>query len=93
MAAYVYVLTNKHNKVLYTGVTKDLRLRLVEHSRGSSWFTAKYKTSKLVYYEYFGGIEDAIAREKRIKNMSHAEKHTLISSRNKTWQDLTETLT
>ena len=93
MKGYVYVLTNKHNKVLYTGVTKDLRLRLKEHSQGSSWFTTKYKTSKLFCYEYFDSTEDAIAREKKLKNMSHTEKHNLISGRNKTWQDLTETPT
>jgi putative endonuclease len=60
MAAYVYILTNKHNKVLYTGVTSDLKRRLKEHAQGISRFTAKYKTTKLVYYERLGGIEQAI---------------------------------
>jgi putative endonuclease len=93
MVAYVYVLTNKHNRVLYTGVTGNLRARLVEHKEGASWFTAKYKTNKLVYYEYHEGIESAIVREKKIKNMSREQKLRLISSKNETWQDLTETLT
>ncbi len=62
MTGYIYVLTNKHKKVLYTGVTGDLKQRLEEHANGSSWFTTKYKTDKLVYIEFFENIEDAIAR-------------------------------
>lgn len=92
MAAYVYILTNKHNKVFYTGITSDLRRCLIEHKEGISWFTAKYKTVKLVFYERLGGVEDAIAREKRIKNLSHSKKHALISSKNRNWEDLTGTL-
>ncbi len=92
MAAHVYILTNKHNKVLYTGVTGNLNRRLIEHAQGISWFTAKYKTSKLVYYDCLDGIEAAIAREKKIKNMSRAEKLSLISNANPDWQDLSDTL-
>ncbi len=92
MKGYAYILTNKHNRVLYTGVTNDLKRRLVEHAQGASWFTFKYKTEKLVYYEYFENIEDAVAREKRLKNMPRAKKISLIDTKNETWQDLTETL-
>lgn len=90
---YVYIMTNKWNKVLYTGVTSDLKRRVHEHKekilRG---FTTRYSVNKLVYYEVTGSIEGAILREKQIKGGSRKDKIELINSVNKGWQDLFETL-
>lgn len=69
---YVYIITNKNKTVLYTGVTNDLARRLVEHidniEKGRKTFTAKYKCKHLLYYEEYGWIQEAIAREKEIKD-------------------------
>lgn len=92
MNGYIYVLTNKHNKVLYTGVTSDLKKRLVEHLEGSSRFTYKYKTNKLVYVEFYENIEDAIKREKKLKRFTRQQKLDMITSANERWENLTETL-
>ena len=87
---YVYILTNKNNTVLYTGVTSNLLKRLEEHREGmhSNAFTRKYNCNKLVYFEGFNRIEDAIAREKQIKGGSRAKKEALIFSINADWRDL-----
>ena len=67
-AGYIYILTNKNNRVLYAGVTNDLIRRIYEHKeKVISGFTKKYNLTKLVYYEIFSRIDDAIAREKQIK--------------------------
>ena len=68
---YVYILTNKNKTVLYTGVTNDLRRRLKEHKKKTNpkSFTARYNIEFLVYYEHFGWIQLAIAREKEIKDL------------------------
>lgn len=89
---YVYILTNKNNTVLYTGVTSNLLKRLEEHREGihSNAFTRKYNCNKLVYYEGFNRIEDAIAREKQIKGGSRAKKEALICSINADWRDLSD---
>jgi len=88
---WVYIMTNVGNTVLYTGVTNDLRRRVAEHkSRRGSKFTSKYNVTKLVFYESFGRIQDAIAAEKTIKAGSHAKKVKLIESANPQWQDLYE---
>ena len=86
----IYILTNKNNTVLYTGVTSDLRKRLYEHKNKShpSGFTARYNVSKLVYFEVFSLIEEAIAREKQIKGGSRKKKIQLIDSLNPDWKDL-----
>jgi len=91
---YVYMLTNKNNTVLYTGVTNDLKRRLEEHIQkiNPNSFTSKYNTHKLVYYESFFLIGDAIAREKQIKAGSRAKKVALINSMNPTWNDLSNEL-
>jgi len=66
--AYVYLMTNKSNAVIYTGVTSGLQKRAYEHRyKVIEGFTTKYNVSKLVYYEVFDDIENAIAREKQIK--------------------------
>ncbi len=87
---YVYILTNKSKTVLYTGVTNNLRLRLFQHSNkmNSKSFTAKYNVHYLVYYEHFGWIQQAIAREKEIKNLLRAKKEILIAEKNPNWDFL-----
>jgi len=91
---YVYILTNKNNSVLYTGVTNDLKRRLEEHIQkiNPNSFTSRYNTYKLVYYESFFLIGDAIAREKKIKAGSRTKKVALINSMNPTWKDLSNEL-
>ncbi|WP_026905407.1 GIY-YIG nuclease family protein [Pedobacter glucosidilyticus] len=87
----IYLLTNKNNTVIYTGVTNNLERRMWEHKfeKGSK-FTSKYKCNKLVYYEDFHTIIDAIAREKQIKAGSRAKKIELINSMNMNWDDLSK---
>ena len=88
---YVYILTNKTNKVLYTGVTNDLRRRVVEHKRHYfKGFTDKYNVNKLVYYQEFGSISDAILAEKKIKGWLRSKKMKLIEGFNPMWNDLLE---
>jgi putative endonuclease len=87
---YVYMTTNKHKNVLYTGVTNDLARRIDEHkdSINSKSFTSKYNCYFLVYYELHHTIIDAINREKQIKGWSRAKKNELISSFNPNWSFL-----
>jgi len=86
---YVYILTNKNNRVLYTGVTNDLKKRVYEHKeKFVNGFTKKYNVSKLVYYEILEDPENAILREKKIKAGSRQKKIDLINSMNKEWADL-----
>ena len=86
----VYILTNVHHEVLYIGVTSDLFTRIPEHINKvhPDSFTAKYNCNKLVYYETFGRIEDAIAREKQLKKWNRGWKNKLISDFNPEWKDL-----
>ncbi|MBM4028779.1 MAG: GIY-YIG nuclease family protein [Planctomycetes bacterium] len=84
-------MTNAVNNVLYTGVTNDLRKRVGQHKLGlGSGFTGKYKVHKLVFYERFVRITDALAAEKRIKAGSRARKIKLIEERNPEWNDLAD---
>ena len=86
---YVYILTNKNNRVLYTGVTNDLKKRVYEHKeKFVDGFTKKYNVSKLVYFEIFEDPENAILREKKIKAGSRQKKIDLINNMNKEWADL-----
>jgi putative endonuclease len=87
---YVYIMTNKNNTVLYTGVCNDLMTRVLEHKNkvNHKSFTAKYNVNKLVFFEYFQDINYAIAREKQIKAGSRAKKIVLIEKENKKWKDL-----
>lgn len=86
---YVYIMTNKFNRVLYTGVTNDLERRTVQHKeREYKGFTSKYNASKLVYYEVTGDIRSAIDREKQIKKWSHKKKRILVTSMNPKWKEL-----
>ena len=80
---YIYILTNKNNTVLYTGVTNDLVRRCHEHkNKLHKGFTEKYNVDKLVYYEVFDFIEMTIKREKQIKGYSRAKKDLLIDNVN-----------
>ena len=86
---YVYIMTNKNNRVLYTGITNDLKRRVYEHKEKLvGGFTKKYNLSKLVYYEIFEDPENAILREKKIKAGSRQKKIDLINALNGKWQDL-----
>jgi putative endonuclease len=87
---YVYIITNKWNNVLYTGVTNDLRRRIYEHkNKLVEGFTSRYNVNKLVYYDTSGDIESAISREKQIKGWSRDKKVALIESMNPAWEDKT----
>ena len=84
----VYITTNAHNTVLYTGVTNELQRRVLEHKSSES--TKKYNLTKLVYLESGDDINAAIAREKQIKAGSRKKKIELIASINPEWKDLFE---
>ncbi len=86
----IYILTNKTNTTLYVGVTSDLKRRILEHKTNFNpgSFTARYKLHKLVYYEGFPLIGEAIAREKKIKAGSRKKKEELINKINPEWKDL-----
>jgi len=86
-------MTNERPSVLYTGVTNDLKRRVYEHKEKlTEGFTKKYKATKLVYYDMFDNIENAIYREKQIKGGSRQRKLELINSMNRDWRDLYEEL-
>ena len=90
---YVYLMTNKTNTVIYTGVTSDLVKRIYEHKQKMvEGFTKRYNVAKLVYYEVFDGIESAILREKQIKAGSRQKKIDLIVSMNPRFKDLYDEL-
>jgi len=90
---YIYIMSNKHNTVLYTGVTNDLRRRVYEHKEKLiEGFTKKYNINKLVYYEIVRDVESAILREKQIKGGSRAKKLGLINNANHKWNDLYDNL-
>ena len=88
---FVYILANWRGNILYTGVTNDIERRMWEHknlpSHSHAW---KYNINRLVYYESFIDVLDAIAREKQIKGGSRKRKVTLVSTYNPEWKDLYE---
>jgi putative endonuclease len=85
----VYIITNKNNTVLYTGVTNDLKRRVYEHKEKLvKGFTSKYNLYKLVFYEVTEDIDSAISREKKIKGGSRQRKIDLINDMNPEWKDL-----
>jgi len=89
----VYIMANKRNGTLYTGVTNDLIRRVYQHKYGEiSGFTKCYECKILVYYEQYEDMYRAISREKQIKGGSRKKKLVLIESMNPQWQDLYETL-
>ena len=88
---YVYVMSNKNDTTLYTGVTDNLERRVLEHKTGIiPGFTKKYNCNKLVYYEIFSDVNQAIDREKQIKGWKREKKDELIDKENKDRIDLYE---
>ena len=88
---YVYMMTNVSNNVLYVGVTSDLKRRIAEHKEGSgSAFTRRYRCHKLVYYECFADIDQAITREKQLKHFKREWKNALVDEVNPEWKVLYE---
>lgn len=87
---YVYILTNERGHVLYTGVTDDLNRRMNEHRAhiDPRSFTARYDIGKLIYYEEYGSIRDAIEREKQVKSWCRAKKVELVTAQNPRWEEL-----
>ncbi|MBC3758780.1 GIY-YIG nuclease family protein [Hyunsoonleella sp. SJ7] len=89
--SYVYFLTNKNNTVIYIGVTSNLEKRIYQHkTKALKGFTAKYNCDKLVYFETFSDINDAIAREKQLKSGNRKRKENLINKDNPEWNDLSD---
>ena len=86
---YVYLITNWNNKVLYIGVTSNLKYRLYQHkNKLIKGFTEKYNVNKLVYFEQTSDIQSAITREKEIKKWRREKKNILVERCNKKWEDL-----
>ena len=85
----VYILTNKNNKVLYIGVTGNLKRRISEHKNKTfKGFTEKYNCDKLVYFEQTENIMSALEREKQLKKWRREKKNNLIEKSNPNWKDL-----
>lgn len=90
---YVYILTSKDDKVMYIGMTNDLSRRIYEHKSGIvDGFTKRYHVHKLVYYEAYREVKDAIMREKRLKGLLRRKKNELVETMNLNWKDLSEEL-
>lgn len=88
---YIYIMTNKNNSVLYTGITNNFKRRTYEHKEKLiNGFTKKYNVTKLVYYEILRDAKTAILREKQIKGGSRVKKIKLIECMNSEWKDLYE---
>ncbi len=86
---YVYILASKIRGTLYIGMTNDLQRRVYEHKMGiTRGFTSKYGVNKLIYFETFKDVNEAIEREKRLKKWNRAWKIELFEKNNPSWQDL-----
>jgi putative endonuclease len=84
-------MTNQHNTVLYTGITHDLAGRVWQHKEGKiEGFTKRYNIDKLVYYESYADVNEAILREKQIKGWLRSKKVSLIEEDNESWEDLSQ---
>jgi putative endonuclease len=94
MKTWTYITTNKANKVLYAGVTSDLKGRMESHrtKKYPNAFTARYNADKLVWFQEFNSIIDANARERQLKAGNRKRKIELIETMNPGWKDLYETL-
>jgi putative endonuclease len=88
----VYIVANRRNGTLYTGVTSDLVQRVWQHRTATVGFTARYGCKRLVWYELHGEMLAAIAREKQIKAGSRARKLALIEAMNPEWADLFDSI-
>ena len=92
-SSFVYFMCNTYNNVLYIGVTNNLRRRVAEHkAKINKGFTYKYNCDKLVYFEKFDSIVDAIAREKQLKNWKREWKNELVVGMNVQWKDLSDSI-
>ena len=90
---YVYIITNKTNSVIYTGVTNDLQRRVYEHkNKLVDGFSKRYNLCKLVYFEEATDVYSAISREKQIKDWRRIKKISLIDAFNPDWKDLSDSL-
>jgi putative endonuclease len=90
---FVYIMTNQHHTVLYTGVTNDLVRRVIQHrEKMIPGFTTRYNVDKLVFYEATSDVRSAIAREKQIKGGSRRRKIALIEGMNPRWRELYDDL-
>lgn len=90
---FVYIMSNKFEGTLYIGVTSDIVKRVYEHKNNLvDGFTKRYNLKNLVYYEIFDDIENAIKREKQLKNWHRDWKINLINDFNKEWKDLYESI-
>lgn len=88
---YLYIITNKKEGVLYIGVTNNIERRMFEHkNKLVKGFSSKYNLDKLVYFETYQYIEDAVKREKNMKKWKRDWKIKLIVKKNPTWKDLSE---
>ena len=90
---YVYILTNRHNRVLYTGITNNLKRRVYEHkNKLVEGFTERYNVNKLVYFEAYNDVRLALIREKEIKGWLRVKKIALRENNNLHWEDLSSLL-
>ena len=90
-AGFVYFLTNKNNRSLYIGVTNNILRRITEHkAKINPGFTNKYACNRLVYFEQFEQITEAIAREKQLKKWKREWKNALVENNNPEWNDLSK---
>ena len=86
---WVYIVTNCNHSVLYIGITNSLSRRVLEHRQGTGAnFPAAYRCNKLIYYEHYTQVDEAIARENQLKKWSRAKKIALIDGLNPSWLDL-----
>jgi len=93
MSGWIYIITNKRDGTLYVGVTSNLAVRISQHRAGTgSEFANRYKLKMLVYAERHDAIEEAIRREKAVKDWTRARKIRLIEAANPEWADLYDTL-
>ena len=94
MEYYVYMMSNAHRNLLYTGITNDLARRVYEHKHhlDPDSYTAKYNIHKLVYFESTSDVKAAIEREKQIKGWNRKRKNKLVESKNPSWAELYESI-
>ncbi len=90
---FTYIVTNKKHGIPYTGMTNNLKVRVWQHKKNNvKGFASRYNLNKLVWYEEYQWVQDAIAREKEIKGWSRKKKIALIESKNPEWKDLYDKL-
>lgn len=90
---FVYIMASLQNKVLYVGITNDLARRVYEHKEGLvEGFTKKYHVKKLIYFECFNDVQEAIRREKCLKRWKREWKEDLVNSMNAEWKDLYQSI-